>query len=121
MNQQRSRRFRTANEASEKDKELRDQLIRDGVEPPATEAWPRPPWTYQFFFVIFFVSWLTMCGLQENKEFDSNCITPGTEFMAHLSDRLRYYIHERLTTNPGWKKIKVLVKLCEILDYHHVW
>ncbi|CAH0550389.1 unnamed protein product [Brassicogethes aeneus] len=86
MNQQRSRRFRASKEVVEKINEIkriRAELLLKGCELP-----PEKP---------------------KEEHFDSNCITPGTPFMARLSDCLHYYIHERLNNNPGWKGIKVIL------------
>ena len=33
--------------------------------------------------------------------FDSNSITPGTEFMERLSQALRYYVINRVSADPG--------------------
>ncbi|XP_014250071.2 5'-3' exoribonuclease 2 homolog [Cimex lectularius] len=86
MNQQRSRRFRAAKEATEKAEQMnkiRTELLSKGYTlPPEKE-----------------------CG----SHFDSNCITPGTGFMARLTQCLNYYIHERLMTDPGWKGLKVIL------------
>ena len=44
----------------------------------------------------------------KGAHFDSNCITPGTPFMDRLAVCLRYYIHNRLNSDPAWKNIQVL-------------
>lgn len=86
MNQQRSRRFRASKEASEKINEIkriRSELSLKGASLP-----PEKP---------------------KEEHFDSNCITPGTPFMARLSKCLHYYIHDRLNNDSGWRNIKVIL------------
>lgn len=86
MNQQRSRRFRASKETVEKIREVdrvRSELLLKGAYLP-----PEKP---------------------KEAHFDSNCITPGTPFMARLSACLNYYIHERLNNDPGWKGVKVIL------------
>ncbi|XP_059211917.1 5'-3' exoribonuclease 2 isoform X1 [Centropristis striata] len=85
MNQQRSRRFRASKEGvelAEEKSRIREEVIqRGGYLPP-----------------------------EEIKErFDSNCITPGTEFMDNLAQCLRYYVAERLSNDPGWQNITVFL------------
>lgn len=86
MNQQRSRRFRASKETTEKINEI--QRIRSEL---ANKGAPLPP------------------EKPKEEHFDSNCITPGTPFMARLSACLHYYIHERLNNDPGWRNIKVIL------------
>jgi len=47
-------------------------------------------------------------GEDVQKPFDSNCITPGTEFMAKLSTQLRYFITRKMQEDAGWQKCTVI-------------
>lgn len=82
MNQQRARRFRSAQEARENlevEEHVRSELSKMGQKvPPAKKAW------------------------------DSNVITPGTPFMLRLSEFLRFYIRKRISTDKAWQSIRVI-------------
>lgn len=41
--------------------------------------------------------------------FDSNCITPGTPFMANVARAMRFYVQERISREPAWQRIKVIL------------
>ena len=89
MNQQRTRRFKAAKEKAERDAEsatLRAELRALGKEVEGDNG-----------------------GDDGAFHFDSNVITPGTKFMASLSEWLRYYIQMRIQTTPGWKDLKVIL------------
>ncbi|CAK7269276.1 exonuclease II Exo2 [Sporothrix epigloea] len=75
MNQQRSRRFRTALD----NENLRKKAIAEGQQMPAEEP------------------------------FDSNCITPGTGFMAKLSTQLRYFVNKKVSEDKEWQQCKVVL------------
>jgi len=87
MNQQRSRRFRSAQESLASFN--RKQALRQ--------------------------HWVSQYGIQnelidrfvENR-FDSSLITPGTEFMADLAVALRFYIYERSNSHKLWQGLTVL-------------
>eukprot|EP01032_Pedospumella_encystans_P017937 gene17937-20430_t len=85
MNQQRSRRFRAAQEVKEK-KEMMDEVIAEMVAMgyDAPEA-------------------------KQGGDWDSNVITPGTEFMIKLSTYMRFYILDRMNKDPFWRNITVIL------------
>ena len=35
--------------------------------------------------------------------FDSNCITPGTDFLARLGERYKTWIEQKLASDPAWR------------------
>jgi len=84
MNQQRARRFRSAQEAKEQAEvaeKVRQDMIERGEQVPkkGKEAW------------------------------DSNVITPGTDFMIGLSEFVRYYVRVRISEGGKyWKGLKVI-------------
>ena len=47
------------------------------------------------------VSWLL--------RFDSNCITPGTEFMWRLQQHLEFFVNKKLSTDPSWQKVEIIL------------
>ncbi|KAL7420980.1 5'-3' exoribonuclease 2 [Cryptotrichosporon argae] len=86
MNQQRSRRFRAAQEAAEKEEERREAIkMFEAMGHPVSEA------------------------TKNQKGWDSNAITPGTPFMDLLSASLKYWVSYKLSTDPGWKDLKVII------------
>ena len=40
--------------------------------------------------------------------FDSNCITPGTPFMARLGAHLRYFVRKKIAEDPAWQRPHVI-------------
>ncbi|GBP27597.1 5'-3' exoribonuclease 1 [Eumeta japonica] len=47
--------------------------------------------------------------LPKEKRFDSNCITPGTVFMARLHEQLKYFVKHKMSTDPLWAKVRVIL------------
>ncbi|KAG0722266.1 5'-3' exoribonuclease 1 [Chionoecetes opilio] len=74
MNQQRSRRFRSAKEAVNAEKKAKER----GEKLPTEER------------------------------FDSNCITPGTEFMDRLDTQMRYFVTSKVSQDKMWQDCKVI-------------
>lgn len=46
--------------------------------------------------------------LPETGGFDSNCITPGTPFMARLSEQLKYFINKKVSEDSAWQTVQVI-------------
>lgn len=91
MNQQRSRRFRSAKEAKEKDEERAEfQKVLNAQKANRGED---------------------INSLEEvlEKTWDSNAITPGTPFMFLLAESLQYWCAYKFTTDPSWKDMKVII------------
>lgn len=47
--------------------------------------------------------------LPKEARFDSNCITPGTVFMARLHEQLKYFVTDKMSNDPQWKGVKVIL------------
>jgi 5'-3' exonuclease len=73
MNQQRSRRFRSAKEA---EVAAAERLARGEADSGSAD---------------------------KSVTFDSNCITPGTDFMLKLSIALQKWVRFKLDTDEAWK------------------
>ncbi|KAJ3341305.1 hypothetical protein HDU93_005275 [Gonapodya sp. JEL0774] len=47
--------------------------------------------------------------LPDSDPFDSNSITPGTLFMTKLSEQLKWYANVRVSEDPKWKGVEVIL------------
>lgn len=55
--------------------------------------------------------------LPTERRFDSNCITPGTLFMAKLNKNLKDFIVYKISTDEAWRKCKILYSGSEVFFY----
>lgn len=88
INQQRSRRFRSAQEMAEKKRqaeELRKEWSKVGTRMTDDDKED-----------------------MEDDPFDSNVITPGTPFMARLATALRNFVAERVQSSLAWQNLVVV-------------
>lgn len=84
MNQQRSRRFRAAKDAKEKE-QMMDEILNE-MEDLGHD--------------------LSEQQSKDKTAWDSNVITPGTNFMHKLSEYIRFYVLQKMNKDPYWKNIK---------------
>jgi 5'-3' exoribonuclease 1 len=96
MNQQRSRRFRTAKEA----KELRDKAIRKGEDLPKEAAFDSN-------------------AITPGTSPCSNCperisSRSGTPFMARLSEQLKWFVNKKVTEDANWRGVEVVLSGHEV-------
>lgn len=52
--------------------------------------------------------------LPKEDPFDSNSITPGTEFMAKLTENLKYFVHKKITEDSRWANIEIVLSGHEV-------
>ena len=48
------------------------------------------------------------------EPFDSNCITPGTKFMARLTEFLNYYIRSKIKDDANWQRPRIILSGAEV-------
>jgi 5'-3' exoribonuclease 1 len=55
-------------------------------------------------------------GVEMPKEeaFDSNCITPGTEFMARLTRHLKYFVAKKVSEDADWQGVEIVLSGHEV-------
>lgn len=55
-------------------------------------------------------------GTEMPKEdpFDSNCITPGTEFMARLTQQLKYFVAKKISEDIDWQAPEIVLSGHEV-------
>ncbi|CBZ51991.1 putative 5'-3' exonuclease [Neospora caninum Liverpool] len=88
MNQQRARRYRAAKDAAELARQKEEHRLLKMQRKQDKSAPQSPP---------------------SGGHFDSNCISPGTEFMAKFFRHLRFFCEKKLNEDARWKHLKVVL------------
>lgn len=52
--------------------------------------------------------------LPDESRFDSNCITPGTEFMERLQQAFKHFVKLKLSNDPAWKHCRIILSGHEV-------
>ena len=92
MNQQRSRRFRTAKE----DKEVREKALAKGEKLPEAKAFDSNCITPGAHIML-------------SPNHMVAHISAGTPFMARLSEQLRYFVNKKISEDSNWRDIEVVL------------
>ena len=85
LNQQRSRRYRSARDMAESLKEQQQEQERNNKNKDGSSS-----------------------SSSSAAAFDSNCITPGTEFLAKVSELIRFFVRTKLRDDPVWRNLTVI-------------
>jgi len=105
MNQQRSRRFRAAQEAKEKEDARQESLL----------LWQGMIHRHQVYALADVSPQAMGKDIPEDEKtkeaWDSNAITPGTPFMDLLAASLRYWVVQKMNTDPNWRDVRSLAVL----------
>ncbi|KAL1508536.1 hypothetical protein AB1Y20_004635 [Prymnesium parvum] len=96
MNQQRSRRYRAP-------REMEQEARRKAATPP-------PPITSAAAAMV-----LPAEPPAEAEPFDSNCITPGTEFLQLLGERYKRWIEAKQRDDPAWARLTVVFSGADVV------
>ncbi|KAL8273841.1 hypothetical protein Esti_002164 [Eimeria stiedai] len=92
MNQQRARRYRAAKSAAEAAAAEERQRLAEAAS-LGRRGMPQR----------------SSKSSQPKKGFDSNCISPGTEFMSSFFRHLRFFCEKKLNEDSRWRGLKVLL------------
>lgn len=52
--------------------------------------------------------------LPKEPAFDTNAITPGTEFMARVTENLKFYINQKVSHDKHWQDIEIILSGHEV-------
>jgi 5'-3' exoribonuclease 1 len=103
MNQQRSRRFRTAKEA----REVREKAERKGEKLPDEKAFDSNCITPGLSLsCVNLRSW--------RVDADEPHVMSGTHFMAKLSEQLRYFVNKKISEDANWREVQVVLSGHEV-------
>lgn len=51
----------------------------------------------------------SLSKVDNDLSFDSNCISPGTEFMNYLGKYIDFYIKKKISENKDWQNIEIIL------------